>query len=438
MMDCKIALSLMEKANGSIRTGQASPSASRVDGSIELQSVVMKYARPRDILRTRNHRMRFQSTKFLRLSGIVLIVVALYGVLNTSAAPPKSVVKPASKPSTEEVPPEIPAVPFLTLGLIRDPAVQAELGLDAKQVSGVQSAIAQVDESFWRLRDVPVKNCSVELEALLTNLRRSLKLELTLAQLDRFDQILLQSRNWKAVVTPEVAERLKLSTDQVSRLRTLLAGIPRQREENEKAIAGLSAANLEAARNRQRKAESKKFADILTSQQQTQMSQLLGKPFDLDRVTQVGCVAPELRDVSAWINSQPLTLQQLQGKVVVVHFWAFGCINCIRNLPHYDSWHDKFAKSGLTIVGIHTPETESERSLDNLKRQVNERKIDYPVAFDASAQNWKAWANDMWPSVYLIDKQGRVRNWWYGELNWKGATGEEFFRKRIDELLNEK
>ena len=176
----------------------------------------------------------------------------------------------------------------------------------------------------------------------------------------------------------------------------------------------------------------------MTAQQQTQLSQLLGKPFDLDRVTKVGCVAPELRDVSAWINSSPLTLQQLRGKVVVVHFWAFGCINCIRNLPHYDSWNEKFAKSGLTIVGMHTPETESERSLENLKRQVNERKIEYPVAFDASAQNWKAWANDMWPSVYLIDKQGRVRNWWYGELNWKGATGEEFFRKRIEELLNEK
>ena len=382
--------------------------------------------------------MRIPTAKLITISGVVVIGIACGGVLTTSAAPPKTAAKTASKQTADNAQPEIPAVPFLTLGLIRDPAVQVELGLDAKQINGVQAAIAQVDESFWRLRDVPVKDCSTELETLLTNLRRSLKLELNSSQLDRFDQIMLQSRNWKAVVTPELAERLKLSSDQVSRIRTLLADVPRLREENEKTIAGLSASNQESARNRQLKAESKKFADVLTAQQQTQLSQLLGKPFDLDRVTKVGCVAPELRDVSAWINSSPLTLQQLRGKVVVVHFWAFGCINCIRNLPHYDSWNEKFAKSGLTIVGIHTPETESERSLENLKRQVNERKIEYPVAFDASAQNWKAWANDMWPSVYLIDKQGRVRNWWYGELNWKGATGEEFFRKRIEELLNEK
>ena len=382
--------------------------------------------------------MRIQTTRIITLSGIILIGFAYLGVLTTSAAPPKPAAKSASKQATEDALPEIPAVPFLTLGLIRDPAVQAELGLDDKQINGVQKAIAQVDESFWRLRDVPVKNCSAELETLLTNLRRSLKLELSSPQLDRFEQIVLQARNWKAVATPAVAERLKLSSDQVSRIRALLADVPRQREDNEKTLAGLSAANQEAARNRQLKAEAKKFADVLTFQQQSKLSQLLGKPFDLDKVTKVGCVAPELSDVSAWINSQPLTLHQLRGKVVLVHFWAFGCINCIRNLPHYDSWHEKFAKSGLTIVGIHTPETESERSLDNLKRQVSERKIEYAVAFDASAQNWKAWANDMWPSVYLIDKQGRVRNWWYGELNWKGATGEEFFRKRIEELLNEK
>ncbi len=378
--------------------------------------------------------MRTLNVKLITISIIIVIRLAHEGILTTSAAPPKI----SAKSPAEDALPEIPAVPFLTLGLIRDPVVQAELGLDKKQIDGVNAAVAQVDESFWRLRDVPVKNCSAELEALLTTLRRSLKLELNSIQLVRFEQIMLQARNWKAVITPEVAGRLKLSSDQVSRLRTLLADVPRQREENEKTLVGLSAVNQEAARNRQLKAEAKSFADVLTAQQQSQLSQLLGKPFDLDRVIKIGCVAPELRDVSAWINSQPLTLQQLRGNVVVVHFWAFGCINCIRNLPHYDSWHEKFAKSGVKIIGIHTPETESERSLVNLKRQVNERKIEYPVAFDASAQNWKAWANDMWPSVYLIDKQGRVRNWWYGELNWKGATGEEFFRKRIEELLNEK
>jgi hypothetical protein len=92
----------------------------------------------------------------------------------------------------------------------------------------------------------------------------------------------------------------------------------------------------------------------------------------------------------------------------------------------------------VTIIGIHTPETESERSLDNLRRNVTERGIKYPVAFDAASKNWQAWANNMWPSVYLIDKRGQVRAWWYGELNWQGGHGEEQMRKKIEELVAEK
>jgi thiol-disulfide isomerase/thioredoxin len=154
-------------------------------------------------------------------------------------------------------------------------------------------------------------------------------------------------------------------------------------------------------------------------------------------ITDVPC-APELRQVDGWINTEPLTLRELRGKVVVVHFWAFGCINCIRNLPHYQAWYERFPPKQVTIVGIHTPETESERSLDNLRRKVEEYKIAYPVAFDAKSENWKAWANNMWPSVYLIDKQGHVRQWWYGELNWQGAKGEESMRSKIQELIDEK
>jgi thiol-disulfide isomerase/thioredoxin len=269
-------------------------------------------------------------------------------------------------------------------------------------------------------------------------LQASLKRELTSSQLDRLDQIILQVRSWKAVVTREVADRLNLSADQVAKLRTLLASVARTREETEKILAAESVANQETTRSKLVKAETKRFTELLTSKQQNELSKLLGEPFDLNRVTQVGCVAPELRDVSAWINSQPTTLQELRGKVVVVHFWAFGCINCIRNLPHYQGWQEKYAKSGLTIIGIQTPETAAERSLDNLKRQVIERKIEYPVIFDAESKNWKAWGNDMWPSVYLVDKRGRVRNWWYGELNWQGANGDEFLSKRIEELLAEK
>lgn len=354
------------------------------------------------------------------------------------ASPPNSPGKLApKKKSTEEAFSEVPAVPFLTLGLVRDPSVHKELRLNTQQLDGVQSGIAEVDESFWRLRDVPVSKCSEQLDGLLAKLRHNLKRELTASQLDRLDQIMLQARGWKALVSPEIAERLRLSEDQVSKVRKLLADVQSTGEQSTLDLDSHSDAELKTIRAKLRTADAKRFADVLTKRQQDQYIELLGKAFDLGSVTPVGCVAPELREVTGWINSQPVTLKQLRGRVVVVHFWAFGCINCIRNLPHYQAWHERFSNSGLTIIGIQTPETAAERSFDNLRHQVIERKIEYPVAFDAAAENWKAWGNDVWPSVYLIDKQGRVRNWWYGELNWMGATGEKFFSKRIKALLEE-
>lgn len=350
-----------------------------------------------------------------------------------SAAPPK--------PTTESVPSdqvEVPAVPYLTLALIRDPAVHAELNLTPEQIAGVQKAVAEVDESFWRLRDVPLNECAPQLEALLAKLLDPLQDQLTAAQRARFDQILLQRRSWRALTAPDVSKTLGLSNEQTIRLLKALQQALKEREALEQEIAEQTPRLQEQARAKLQTAESRRFTSILTPGQREKYRQLLGDGFDFSLLTPVGCLAPELRQVDAWINTDPVTLQQLRGKVVVFHFWAFGCINCIRNLPHYQSWHEQFGDQGVVILGVHTPETQQERKLESLQRNVEERNIEYPVIFDAASENWKAWGNHMWPSVYLIDKQGRIRNWWYGELNWNGARGEEFFRRRIQELRAEK
>lgn len=354
------------------------------------------------------------------------------------AEPPQAAEKPDSAAVAEEPTPEIPAPVYVLLGLIRDPAVQSELKLSAKQADDIGAAIADVDEQFWQLRDVPLKTSGPQLEVLHHKLREGLDRTLTNPQRERLGQIILQVRGWKGLTSTDLSEQLKLSSDQVTRLRTAVNEAIKERDASEKDNVAASESKRAAARSKLQKAQSRKIAEILTTKQQTEYSKLLGKPFDTSRVTPVGCVAPELRDVTAWINSEPLELKRMRGKVVVVHFWAFGCINCIRNLPHYQGWYETFDKSDVVIIGIQTPETESERKLDNLKRNVLERKIEYPVVFDADSANWKAWGNNMWPSVYLIDKKGRVRNWWYGELNWEGAKGEEFMRKRIAELIAEK
>ena len=110
-----------------------------------------------------------------------------------------------------------------------------------------------------------------------------------------------------------------------------------------------------------------------------------------------------------WINSDPLTLNKLRGRVVVVEFWTFGCFNCRNTLPAVKEWDARYRDRGLTIVGVHTPETDSEYSLDNVRREVPALGIKYPVVTDNDYQTWKAYGVEAWPTIAVLDKQGRVR-----------------------------
>ena len=118
--------------------------------------------------------------------------------------------------------------------------------------------------------------------------------------------------------------------------------------------------------------------------------------------------APEFAK-GIWINSDPLTFAKLRGRVVVVEFWTFGCYNCRNTLPSVKEWDTKYRDRGLTIVGIHTPETESEYSIDNLRKEVPALGIKYPVATDNDYKTWKAYGVEAWPTIVVLDKQGRIR-----------------------------
>ena len=148
---------------------------------------------------------------------------------------------------------------------------------------------------------------------------------------------------------------------------------------------------------------------------------------------------PELeeRSESEWINSKPLKLSELRGQVVVLHFWTFGCINCQHNYPSLKAWQKMFAKRGVTIIGVHTPETAGEREIQNVRKSAEKNGLTYPIVFDKDARTWKTWGNRWWPSTYLIDKNGFVRYRWDGELNWKKAKGAAVMRKKIEQLLAE-
>lgn len=124
--------------------------------------------------------------------------------------------------------------------------------------------------------------------------------------------------------------------------------------------------------------------------------------------------APDISD-KVWINSDPLRLADLRGKVVMVNFWTFECINCQHVLPYVRQWHDTYSSAGLVIIGVHFPEFAYEADLDNLKNAVKDLKVSWPVAQDNDGATWNAYRNQYWPTLYLIDKRGDLRYTRIGE-----------------------
>jgi cytochrome c biogenesis protein CcdA/thiol-disulfide isomerase/thioredoxin len=140
---------------------------------------------------------------------------------------------------------------------------------------------------------------------------------------------------------------------------------------------------------------------------------------------------PEFSNISAWLNSQPLTSASLRGRVVLVDFWTYSCINCIRTLPYVTRWYDKYRDQGFVVIGVHTPEFTFEKEAGNVKKAIGRYGIRYPVALDNFYGTWKAYNNVAWPTHYLFDTQGRLREVHIGE----GAYEET--ERSIRSLLGE-
>ena len=144
-----------------------------------------------------------------------------------------------------------------------------------------------------------------------------------------------------------------------------------------------------------------------------------------------GPVAPELQGIVGWVNTEPLMIQDLKGKVVLVDFWTYTCINCIRTIPYLKLWHAKYVDDGLVILGVHTPEFDFEKKAENVRNAVDEYGIGWAVAQDNDYATWNAYRNRYWPAKYLIDKDGIIRYTHFGEGAYTETEG------KIRELLEE-
>ena len=124
---------------------------------------------------------------------------------------------------------------------------------------------------------------------------------------------------------------------------------------------------------------------------------------------------PEIRGIASWINSEPITFEEQRGKVVLVDFWTYTCVNCIRTLPFLKAWHEKYADKGLVIVGVHTPEFDFEKDRDNVIEATEGFGLKWPIAQDNDFKTWRAFDNRYWPAKYLVDKDGYIRYTHFGE-----------------------
>ena len=140
---------------------------------------------------------------------------------------------------------------------------------------------------------------------------------------------------------------------------------------------------------------------------------------------------PSLSGATAWLNSAPLTAEQLRGKVVLVDFWTYSCINCLRALPYVKMWYDKYHDHGLVIIGVHAPEFAFEKDLGNVRRAVADLGVRYPVALDNDYAIWQGFNNQYWPAHYFIDGSGRIRSHHFGEGEY--ANSEQIIRRLLTE-----
>lgn len=140
---------------------------------------------------------------------------------------------------------------------------------------------------------------------------------------------------------------------------------------------------------------------------------------------------PSLRGATGWLNSPPLTAEGLRGKVVVVDFWTYSCINWLRTLPYVRAWAEKYKDQGLVVIGVHSPEFEFEKDVSNVLWAAKDMKVDYPIAIDSDHALWRAFNNQYWPALYFVDAQGRIRHHKFGEGDYEQSE------KVIQQLLAE-
>jgi peroxiredoxin len=329
-------------------------------------------------------------------------------------------------------------VPQRLLQLVHTPEVQAELKLTPSKQAALEKLLAKVDAVWLPSRNLAPDEMRTKVAALEEEVRRWAVANLSKQQARRLHQLECQAQGVRAMLREAMGRRLQLTPEQINGFVTRAQATEAVQEELRKAQqSGSPTEELQTRLKEAVAAEQAALADALKPTQHEAMWKLLGEPFETSKLSRIYPLAPEIVPVDDWINSEPLTLGSLRGKVVLVHFYAYQCSNCHANFAIYKRWHDELAKKGVVLIGIQTPETASERDPELVKSAAAERGLEFPILVDLESKNWAAWGNTMWPTVYVVDKNGYIRAWWMGELNWQGATGDKSIEEMVEVALAE-
>lgn len=330
-----------------------------------------------------------------------------------------------------------PYIPRFLLSLIHAPEVHQELKLNATQVEQLETFFRAEDGRWFRSRNLPTEQQNSVVKQIESAAWNWCDKHASGPQRQRLAQLELQAQSIRALLRDDVQQQLKLNDSQTRQLLQLAQTTDTAARKLQEALRGNSPAEeLQTELQTARQKERTKAIEILTAEQKTELQQLLGSPFETGKLKRIYPLAPELIAVEHWINSDPLKLESLRGKVVLLHFYAFQCHNCHANFDVYQRWHDKFGDD-VVVLGIQTPETRRERDPAAVRQAARDAKLKFPILVDLKSENWQNWSNTMWPTVYVIDQKGYLRSWWQGELRWQGATGDQTIEKLVEELIAE-
>ncbi len=330
-------------------------------------------------------------------------------------------------------------VPQYLLGLVHAPEVHSELKLSDQQVADLESLLRNLDAKWFPARILPTEQERAVTRELESQVWEWFRKSATEEQRQRLQQLEYYAQGNRIVLRSDVARQVGIQSSQQQKLAVLA----RAADESKMALANTQFGDpqiksLQEKAEKAIKGEREGLMKIIRPEQRQKLQSLLGEPFDPTRLKRIYAMAPEFAEVEHWMNSSPLTMRELRGKVVLVHFYAFQCHNCHANFGIYRRWHKELTDKGVVVIGIQTPETNRERDAEAVKAAASEKDLKFPIMIDLKSENWKAWGNTMWPCVYVVDKQGYIRLWWPGELNWKGATGDKTVEDAVNKLLAEK